>query len=82
MNNFSGTIYHTKNTHKIGPKKLIASFRIDHFFCVCFGVMSVQPIHKAAEIGDVAGVRAALSAGVDVNILGGDYGDVCASFCV
>ena len=35
--------------------------------------MAAQPIHKAAQSGDVAGVRAALSAGVDVNILG----DVC-----
>ena len=29
-----------------------------------------QPIHNAAQFGDVAGVRAALSAGVDVNIRG------------
>ena len=34
--------------------------------------MARQPIHIAAEDGDVAGVRAALSAGVDVNILDDD----------
>lgn len=60
----------------MGPPKL---FGTSHFFFGSFIFpMPTHPLHKAAQNGDVAAVRAALSTGIDVDIIDG----VCVFFVI